>query len=50
MKTPSLHDTRGAALVLALWALALLSLMMAVVVGSVRLENRQSAYALQRTR
>ncbi|UZE27778.1 general secretion pathway protein GspK [Pseudomonas asplenii] len=50
MNTPAMDDARGAALVLALWALALLSLMMAVVVGTVRLENRQSAYALQRTR
>ncbi|WP_248799993.1 general secretion pathway protein GspK [Pseudomonas sp. MWU13-2105] len=45
-----MNGQRGAALVLALWALALLSLMMAVVVGTVRLENRQSAYALQHTR
>jgi len=45
-----MNGQRGAALVLALWALALLSLMMAVVVGTVRLENRQSAYALQHAR
>ncbi|NWA25422.1 general secretion pathway protein GspK [Pseudomonas gingeri] len=45
-----MNSQRGAALVLALWALALLSLMMAVVVGTVRLENRQSAYALQHAR
>ncbi|MFC3944967.1 general secretion pathway protein GspK [Pseudomonas gingeri NCPPB 3146 = LMG 5327] len=45
-----MNRARGAALVLALWALALLSLMMAVVVGTLRLENRQSAYTLQHTR
>ncbi|MGY2224939.1 hypothetical protein ACW9IK_19820 [Pseudomonas gingeri] len=38
---------RGAALILALWALALLSVMMGAVVQSIRLENRQSTYELQ---
>ncbi len=41
---------RGAALILALWALALLSLMMGAVVQAIRLENRQSAYELQHTK
>ncbi|TWI56679.1 general secretion pathway protein K [Pseudomonas duriflava] len=41
---------RGVALLITLWALALLSLIMAGVVTAVRLENRQSQYLLQSTR
>jgi general secretion pathway protein K len=39
---------RGAALLLVLWALALLSALMASALATVRLENRQSRYALHR--
>lgn len=41
---------RGAALIMVFWAVALLGLMMASVVGVLRLENRQSAFELQQTR
>lgn len=40
---------RGSALLMVLWALALLGLIMAGVVDTLRLENRQSAFALQQT-
>ncbi|TLG91598.1 general secretion pathway protein GspK, partial [Pseudomonas edaphica] len=40
---------RGAALLMVLWALALLGLIMAGVVDTLRLENRQSAFSLQQT-
>lgn len=40
---------RGAALIVALWALAILSLLMATVVSTLRLENKQSAFELQRS-
>src|SRR5471030_1779294 len=46
----AMKPQRGAALILALWALALLSLMMGAVVQAIRLENRQSAYELQHTK
>lgn len=41
---------RGAALIIALWALTLLSVLMGAVVQSIRLESRQSANELQHTR
>lgn len=40
----------GVALLISLWALALLSLLMAAIVSAVRLENRQSSFLLQQTR
>jgi len=41
---------RGVALLITLWALALLSLLMLEIIDSVRLENRQSLYQLQQAR
>lgn len=41
---------RGAALIMVLWAIALLGLMMGSVVEILRLENRQSAFELQQSR
>jgi general secretion pathway protein K len=42
-------DQKGAALLIALWALAFLSVLMGGVVTAVRLENQQSQYALDRS-
>ncbi|WP_158700994.1 type II secretion system minor pseudopilin [Phytohalomonas tamaricis] len=44
------HTQRGVALLITLWALALLSLIMGAIVMSVRLENRQSSHLLQSVR
>lgn len=41
---------RGAALIIALWALALLTVIMTQVVQTLRLEGRQSSYALHHAR
>ncbi|MDX9669577.1 MULTISPECIES: PilX N-terminal domain-containing pilus assembly protein [unclassified Pseudomonas] len=41
-----MRTQRGAALIVALWALALLSLIVGTAVQTTRLENRQSAYEL----
>ncbi len=46
----SLRRQAGVALLISLWALALLSLLMAAIVTAVRLENRQSSFLLQQTR
>lgn len=43
-----MNTQRGAALLLALWALVLLSVVMTAALANVRLENRQSNYALRR--
>jgi general secretion pathway protein K len=45
-----MNDQRGAALLLVLWALALLSALMASAVALTRLENLQSAYELNHSR
>lgn len=41
--------SRGAALILVLWGMALLSLLMGSVVACIRLENHQTLYELQRS-